>query len=91
MAIEDLLRPHEGRVYQAVLRITANPAEAADVYQDAVLAAFEKLDGFRGDAAFGTWLHRIAINYALMQRRASAHKVEIPEEELPRFKPKEEK
>lgn len=84
-AFEDLLRPYEGRLYQAVLRITGNPTEAADAYQDAVLAAFEKLDGFRGDAAFGTWLHRIAINYALMQRRAVAQSVEIPEDDLPRF------
>jgi RNA polymerase sigma-70 factor (ECF subfamily) len=72
-------------VYQAVLRITRNDADAADVYQDAVLRAFEKLDGFRGDAAFGTWLYQIAINTALMHRRSANLSPEISEEDLPNF------
>lgn len=71
-AFEELIRPYQGRVYQAVLRITGNPADAADAYQESILAAFEKLDSFRGDSAFGTWLHRIAVNFALMRRRAAA-------------------
>jgi RNA polymerase sigma-70 factor (ECF subfamily) len=84
-AFEELIRPYEGRVYQAVLRITRNDADAADVYQDAVLRAFEKLDGFRGDAAFGTWLYQIAINTALMHRRSANLSPEISEEDLPNF------
>ncbi len=84
-AFEELIRPYEGRVYQAVLRITRNQADAADVYQEAVLAAFEKLSDFRGAAAFGTWLHRIAVNCALMQRRADARNPVVLEEDLPNF------
>lgn len=84
-AFEELLRPYEGRVYQVVLRITQNPADAADVYQEAVLAAFEKLAAFRGGAAFGTWLHRIAVNSALMRRRSEKSNPVILEEDLPRF------
>lgn len=85
MAFEDLIRPYEGRVYQAILRITRNEADAADLYQDAILRAFEKLDGFRGDAAFSTWLHQIAINTALMHRRSANRNPVISEEDLPRY------
>ncbi len=85
MAFEDLIRPYEGRVYQAILRITRNEADAADLYQDAILRAFEKLDGFRGDAAFSTWLHQIAINTALMHRRSANRNPVIGEEDLPRY------
>jgi RNA polymerase sigma-70 factor (ECF subfamily) len=84
-AFEELIRPYEGRVYGAILRVTHDRTEAADVYQDALLSAFEKLDGFRGDAAFGSWLHRIAVNYALMRLRAPAHTRVVSEEDLPRF------
>lgn len=84
-AFEELIRPYEGRVYQALLRITQNPADAADVYQEAVLTAFEKLNGFLGTAAFGTWLHRIAINCALMRRRSDARNPVVLEEDIPRF------
>jgi RNA polymerase sigma-70 factor, ECF subfamily len=84
-AFEDLIRPYEGRVYQAVLRIARNPTDAADVYQTAIMTAFEKLAGFRGDAAFGTWLYQIAVNAALMQRRAAARNPVVAEEDLPKF------
>ncbi len=84
-AFEDLVGPYEGRIYQAVLRIVGNPADAADVYQNAMMAAFEKLDGFRGDAAFGTWLYQIAVNAALMHRRAAARNPIMAEEDLPQF------
>ena len=84
-AFEDLIRPYEGSVYQTVLRITRNEADAADVYQNAIMRAFEKLDGFRGDAAFGTWLYQIAVNAALMHRRSTGRSPVISEEDLPRF------
>lgn len=84
-AFEELVRPYEGRVYQAVLRVTRNPADAADVYQDAMLAAFEKIEDFRGDSAFKSWLFRIAMNFALMQRRSENRSPVVPEEEVPGF------
>lgn len=84
-AFEDLIRPYEGRIYRLVLRITRNPDDAADAYQEALVAAFEKLDGFRGNAAFGTWLHRIAVNCALMRRRAVSRNPVTLEEDLPHF------
>ncbi|MCK6553609.1 sigma-70 family RNA polymerase sigma factor [Candidatus Binatia bacterium] len=85
VAFEDLIRPYEGRVYQTVLRIVRNEADAADVYQGAIMRAFENLDGFRGDAAFGTWLHQIGVNAALMHRRSAQRNPTTAEADLPRF------
>ena len=84
-AFEELIQPYEGRVYQTVLRITRDSADAADVYQEALLAAFEKLGSFRGDAAFGTWLHRIAVNCARIRRRAAGRAIELGMTDLPKF------
>ncbi|MFQ5664801.1 MAG: RNA polymerase sigma factor [Candidatus Binatia bacterium] len=84
-AFEELIRPYEGRVYQVVLKILRNSADAADVYQEAMLSAFEKLASFRGTAAFGTWLHRIAVNCALMRRRSAARNPVTLEEDIPQF------
>jgi len=82
---EELIRPYEGRVYQTILRILRNDADAADVYQIAIMRAFEKLDDFRGDAAFGTWLYQIAVNAALMHRRSARRSPLVSEEDLPKF------
>ena len=84
-AFEELLRPFEGRVYQTVLRIVRSAADAADVYQDAVLAAFEKIEDFAGAAGFGTWLHKIAVNRALMHVRSRSRDPVVSEEDLPSF------
>ena len=84
-AFEELIRPYERRVYRGILRITRDPTEAADVYQETLLTAFEKFDGFRGDAAFGSWLHRIAVNCALMRHRARKRAPVVLEDDLPTF------
>ncbi|MGE5227691.1 MAG: RNA polymerase sigma factor [Planctomycetaceae bacterium] len=61
-AFEALVRRHEGRVYAVCLRILGDADEAADAAQDTFLTVLRKLDQFRGDAAFTTWLHRVAVN-----------------------------
>jgi RNA polymerase sigma-70 factor (ECF subfamily) len=68
-AFEDLVRRHQGRVYATALGIVKNAAEAEEVSQETFLSAFEHLDGFRGDAKFGTWVFRVATNHALMKLR----------------------
>jgi RNA polymerase sigma-70 factor (ECF subfamily) len=68
-AFEQLYRDHVGQVYGLCLRMTGQPAEAEDCVQDAFIQAWRKLAQFRGDAAFGTWLHRIAVNAVLARRR----------------------
>jgi RNA polymerase sigma-70 factor (ECF subfamily) len=54
------------------LRMTSNAAEAEDLTQDAFLQAFRKIAKFRGDSAFSTWLHRIAVNTVLMHFRKNS-------------------
>ena len=61
-AATDLITRHERRVYAVCLRVLGNPDDAADAAQDALLAMIRKLDGFRGEAAFTTWLYRVAMN-----------------------------
>jgi RNA polymerase sigma-70 factor, ECF subfamily len=61
-AFEALVQRHGTRVYNLCLRILGDAEEAADASQDTFLAALRKLSTFRGDAAFTTWLHRVAVN-----------------------------
>jgi len=63
-AITELYRRHERRVYNLALRTLGNPWDAADVAQETFIKAFRNLDSFKGEARFGTWLHRIAVNAA---------------------------
>ncbi|MFM7719493.1 MAG: RNA polymerase sigma factor [Actinomycetota bacterium] len=71
-AFAELVRRHEARVYRIALRMTGRPEDARDATQEAFLSALRKLRSFRGDAAFTTWLHRVAVNacYDLLRRRA---------------------
>jgi RNA polymerase sigma-70 factor (ECF subfamily) len=61
-AFEILVQRHGQRVYNLCLRILGDAEEAADASQDTFLSALRKLSTFRGDAAFTTWLHRVAVN-----------------------------
>lgn len=68
-AFADLVRGHADRAYAVALRMTGDPADAQDVAQDALVAAWQHLDGFAGTASFGTWLTRIVINRCHNLRR----------------------
>lgn len=68
-AIRDLYRRYAPRVYAVVRRLAGDDALAEDWAQEAWVRAFRALPGFRGDARFSTWLHRIAVNSALHGRR----------------------
>ena len=68
-AFAALFQLHRGRVYAVCLRMTNNPADADDLTQEAFIQAFRKLSTFRGDSALSTWLHRVAVNTALMHFR----------------------
>ena len=71
-AFEELYRAHAGRIFGLALRMLGNPADAEDLLQDIFLAAHRKLDTFRGDAALGTWLYRLAMNQILDHVRSRA-------------------
>jgi RNA polymerase sigma-70 factor, ECF subfamily len=60
---------HKRRVYSLCLRMTSNTAQAEDLTQEAFLQLFRKIGTFRGESAFSTWLHRMAVNVVLMQLR----------------------
>ncbi len=68
-AFEKLYRLHVDKVYGLCLRMTGNVSEAEDCTQDAFIQAWNKLTKFRGDSAFSTWLHRIAVNSVLGRMR----------------------
>jgi RNA polymerase sigma-70 factor (ECF subfamily) len=66
-AFARLYGAHSARVFNLARRMTSSES-AADITQDIFLRAWEKLGTFRGEAAFGTWLHRLAINVILARR-----------------------
>ncbi|MCP5090096.1 MAG: RNA polymerase sigma factor [Gammaproteobacteria bacterium] len=70
-AFEALYRLHSDKVYGLCLRMTGNVSEAEDCTQDAFIQAWNKMGKFRGDSAFATWLHRIAVNTVLGRMRKS--------------------
>jgi len=70
-AFESLYRLHVDRIYGLCLRMTGNVAEAEDCTQDAFIQAWRKLDRFRGDSAFATWMHKVAVNTVLGRMRKS--------------------
>ena len=69
---EDIFRDHAPRVYNLARRMLGNDADAEDVTQDVLLQVLRKLDTFRGQSAFPTWLHRVTVNAALAHRRKRA-------------------
>jgi RNA polymerase sigma-70 factor, ECF subfamily len=70
-AFERLYQLHSGRVFALCLRMLKNPAEAEDSTQEVFLNVFRKIQSFRGEAAFSTWLHRVTVNTVLMRLRRS--------------------
>ena len=79
-AFAALFHAQKTRIYSLCLRMTNNAAEAEDVTQDAFLQVFRKIETFRGDSAFSTWLHRIAVNTVLMRlRKKSLRQVSLDE------------
>jgi RNA polymerase sigma-70 factor (ECF subfamily) len=73
-AFEALYQLHNRRVYSCCLRMVGNTAEAEDLTQEAFLQLFRKISTFRGESAFSTWLHRLAVNVVLMKLRKKSGK-----------------
>ena len=77
-----LIEPNERTIYLAAYAILQNEADAEEVAQESVLKAFSKLDQFRGESKFSTWLVRIAINEARIRARRNrlraAQPVDVP-------------
>ncbi|HEX3004437.1 MAG TPA: RNA polymerase sigma factor SigM [Angustibacter sp.] len=82
-AFGELVRRHRDRLWAVALRTLGDREEAADALQDALVSAYRRADGFRGDAAVTTWLHRIVVNACLdrVRRRQARPTVALPEQE----------
>ena len=61
-AFDELVRRHQSRIYALAQVLTDGDLEAQDLVQETFVRAFRSVTRFRGDSAFGTWLHRIALN-----------------------------
>jgi RNA polymerase sigma-70 factor, ECF subfamily len=69
-AFEELYRAHVPRVYAVCIRMTANVTRAEELTQKTFVTVWEKLPLFRGESAFTSWLHRVAVNTVLADLRA---------------------
>lgn len=76
LAYEQVYRLHAPRLFAVVWRLCGGQqARAEDVLQEAFLQAWKALPGFRHDSSLATWLHRLAVNAALMELRARGGEV----------------
>jgi len=71
-AFERLYRQHAPRVHSLVRRMVADQGDPDELTQDVFVRAWQRLETFRGEAAFGTWLHRLAVNLVLNWQKAAA-------------------
>jgi RNA polymerase sigma-70 factor (ECF subfamily) len=80
-AFEELFHLHRRLVYGLSLRMTQDVAEAEDITQEVFVLLLRKVGGFRGEANFTTWLHRLTVNQVLMRfRRTKARREEALED-----------
>jgi len=73
-AFDRLLSLHQDAVYRTALRLMGDPEEAFDLAQDVLLTAFRKIEQFRGESRFATWLYRITVNLARNRWKSAARK-----------------
>jgi RNA polymerase sigma-70 factor, ECF subfamily len=81
-AYEELISRYEAKVYNLAMRFTRNPEDAEEVLQDVFATIYTKLDGFRGQSAFSSWLYRIIVNAAFMKLRKRKQQAAISIEDL---------
>jgi len=80
-AFGQLVRRYQDRLFNSMVRITGCPAEAEDVVQDAFVQAFVKLDRFKRESQFFTWLYRIALNTSISRHRKQKPTVSIDQQQ----------
>src|SRR6185436_9287199 len=76
-AFKRLYQEHSGRVYALCLRLSGDARRAADLTQDVFVRLWEKLPTFRGESAFSSWLHRLAVNVVLSGRRSDLRRERV--------------
>jgi len=80
-AFERLYRVHVNRVFSLCARMVTDRVRAEELTQDVFVRAWEKLHLFRGESSFATWLHRLAVNVVLNDRKTEGRKRSRFEEE----------
>jgi RNA polymerase sigma-70 factor (ECF subfamily) len=83
LAPERLVDTYGDRAYRLAVRLTRAPQDAEEVVQDALLTVVRKIDSFRGDAAFGSWVYRIVANTAYQKMRGRRRQAEISSDAVP--------
>ena len=73
-AFGELVQRHQDKIYNFVLRSCGHAEDAADITQRVFINAFRKIDTFKGDSAFSTWIYRIAFNQFISFRRERRHR-----------------
>ncbi|MET8153770.1 RNA polymerase sigma factor [Actinoplanes sp. NPDC049668] len=76
-ALERLVRAVHDRVYRLALRMTARPPDAQDATQEILIRVITRLSTYRGDAAFTTWVHRVAVNYLMDRSKSCVERMEM--------------
>jgi RNA polymerase sigma-70 factor (ECF subfamily) len=79
-AFDQIVVRHRRAVYRLCYRFVGNHEDATDLAQESFLKAYRALRSFKGDSAFGTWLHRIAVNLSLNAVATRARRAETSEE-----------
>jgi RNA polymerase sigma-70 factor (ECF subfamily) len=81
-AFEEIVSRYEVKVMNLSLRFTRNQEDAEEVMQDVFTTVYRKIDGFRGQSAFSSWLYRIVVNAAFMKLRKKKQSQTISMEDL---------
>lgn len=81
-AFEEIVSRYESKVMNLSLRFTRNQEDAEEVLQDVFTTVYRKIDGFRGQSAFSSWLYRIVVNAAFMKLRKKKQNQAISMEDL---------
>lgn len=76
-AFSQLVVRYQNRLFNTLISVVGSTEDARDVAQDAFVHAFQKLQSFRGQASFYSWLFRIALNSAVSMRRKEKHRVTV--------------
>ncbi len=71
-AFERLYRQHSARIHSLVRRMVGGDGDVDELTQDVFVRAWQRLETFRGESAFGTWLHRLAVNLVLNWQKTAA-------------------
>ncbi len=81
-AFDELVRRYEGKIYGLAYRFMGNHADASDLAQDTFIRVYQALAGFRGDAAFSTWIYRIAANICRDELRKRQRRRSVSMDEM---------